>query len=236
MIGSSYSLRRKAMFCTYCGAQNPDTDAFCQQCGKQFDRRPGQETHSSSPPTPPTGTAIKQKKNRGYIIAVAGAVVALIAYHALPFVSYNTQFEPTTGILYNPVAVTAEGFDSSTQFSALLTLITLILLALLIFRSNPFGMKNTSSILQRRRAIYAMIGMSVLSILIYVREVISNNNSAIPFDRIDAGFWIYLLCLVTIIVGSIIALSSLSSSLQPQAHQEGEPPLTQLPPQSTIHR
>jgi hypothetical protein len=223
------------MFCTNCGAQNPDTTAFCQHCGRPMRARQVRQTHSSSPPSPPTGTAIKQQKNRGYIIAVAGAVVALIAYHALPFVSYNTLLEPTTGILYNPVAVPAEGFDSSTQFSALLTLITLILLALLIFRSNPFGMKNTSSILQRRRAIYVMIGMSVLSILIYVREVISN-NSAIPFDKIDAGFWIYLLGLGTIIVGCIIALSSLSSSLPPQAQREGEPPLTQSPPQSTTHR
>lgn len=227
------------MFCTNCGAQNPDTVAYCQHCGRPIQARQEYQNHSSSPTLHTGGSPIivtKEQKNRGYVIVIVGAVVALIAYHSLPFVSYNTQLEPTTSILYNLAAVTAEGFDFFTQFSALLTLITLILSALLIFRSNPFGMKTMSSILQRRRATYAMIGMSVLSILIYVREVVSNNNSAIPFDQIDAGFWIYLLGLLTINVGSIIALSSLTSSLQPQAQREGEPPPTQLPPQSTTHR
>src|SRR4249919_2982205 len=104
MIGSSYSSRRKAMFCTYCGAQNPDTVAFCQHCGRPVQTRREHQSHSSSPPSPPTGTAIKQRKNRGYVTVIVGAIVALIAYYALPFVSSYSQFDVNLGILYNPVA------------------------------------------------------------------------------------------------------------------------------------
>lgn len=153
--------------------------------------------------------------------------MALIAYYNLPFVSYDTEFSPLTGTLYNPVGVPANGFSPFIQFSALLTFITLVIATLLIFGNKSSATEKTQVVIQRRRAIYAMIGMSVLSILIYILTVISNNNSAVPFDSIDAGFWVYLLGLGTVIVGSIMALHKLSSPLMPP---------TQLPPQSTIHR
>ncbi len=41
----------KAMFCSQCSAQNIDTSTFCLRCGKRFERRPEQETRSSSPPS-----------------------------------------------------------------------------------------------------------------------------------------------------------------------------------------
>jgi len=192
------------------------------------------QTHSSSPPSPPAGTAIKQRKNRGYVIIIVGAVVALIAYHALPFVSSYTEFSPIAGTLFNPVATTAEEFGSFTHFSALLTFITLIIATILILTDKPSGTVKTPLVIQRRRrAINAMIGMSLLGILTYILSITSGGSS---FDNIEAGFWIYLLALGIVVIGSIMALRSLSSSLLPQAQREGEPPPAQLPPQSSIGR
>lgn len=226
------------MFCSQCGAQNLDTAVFCERCGKQFDRRLGQQTHFSSPPLSARTSfigKIKQQKNRGYAIAGVSAVVALFAFYFLPFMTYLSEFDPNILILYNPVAITAAEFDKYTQFSGLLTFITLILATLLIVRDKPFGMAKTPIVIQRRRAVYAMIGVSGLSILIYVFEVISNIYRG-PFDSINVGFWLYLLAMGAIIAGSIMALRTLSSSLPPQAQREGQPPPTQSPPQSSTHR
>lgn len=39
------------LFCSRCGTQNFYTAKFCIRCGKPFERRPEQETRSSSPPS-----------------------------------------------------------------------------------------------------------------------------------------------------------------------------------------
>jgi zinc ribbon protein len=219
------------MFCTQCGTQNLDTATSCQRCGKCFEKGQGHETGPSPSPTSASASfisAIKQRKNRGCVIAAVSAVVALIAFYTLPFMSYYSEFEPYTGTPYDLVAATAAEFDQLTQFSGLLTLITLILLALLIFRDNPFGMVKPSIVVQRRRASYAMIGMSGLSILIYVLELTGNVYRG-PFDRVDVGFWLYLLGIGAVIIGSIVALGILSLSLPPQVQREGQPPPTRSP-------
>lgn len=225
------------MYCTYCGAQNPDTVAYCQHCGRTMPARQEPQTHAPPPPLP-TGASFasetKQRKNRGFIIAAAGAVVALIAYQALPFVSSYTEFSPIVGTLYDPVSSTAEEFGSFTHFSALLTFITLIVATFLILTDKPSGKaKSPLEIQRRRQAINAMIGMSILGILTYILTITSRGSS---FDSIDAGFWIYLLGLGIVIAGSIMALRTLSSSLSKRAKAEGEQPPNQLPPQSTTGR
>jgi hypothetical protein len=169
------------------------------------------QTYASAPPSEENAPVPKQKKNRGYVIAGVGAGVALYAFYRLPFVAYYTSIDPNSFTQYNPVSVTANGFDRLTQFSVVLTFITLILAALLIFSNTPSGANKTSSVRQRQRTVYAMIGMSVLSILIYVYEVISNSNNAVPFDHIETGFWIYLLAIGTVIIGSLAALFTLRS-------------------------
>ena len=165
-------------------------------------------------------------------MAVVGAVVALIAFYNLPFVSSYTEFSPIAGTLYNPVASTAEEFGSFTHFSALLTFITLIVATVLILTDKPSGTAKTPLVIQRRRrAINAMIGLSMLGILTYILTITSGRSS---FDSIDTGFWIYVLGLGIVIIGSFTALHSLSRSLPPQSQQERELPPTQLPPQSTV--
>jgi hypothetical protein len=80
-----------------------------------------------------------------------------------------------------------------------------------------------------------MIGMSVLSILIQMYEAIdlyNFNASLYGFGRggsLDIGFWLYLLAMGVIIAGSIMGLRMLSSSLPPQAQQEGQMPPAQSP-------
>lgn len=199
------------MICKYCGTQNPDTVAFCQQCGRGVEMRNEHQIYASAPPSQASTPVTRQKKNRGYVIAGVGAIVALYAFYKLPFVAYYTSIDLNTYTPYNPTSVTANGFDRLTQFSVVLTIITLILAALLIFSNNPSGANKTSSVRQRRRTIYAMIGMSVLSILIYAYEVISNSSKVVPFDLIETGFWVYLLGIGTVIIGSLVALFALRS-------------------------
>lgn len=217
------------MFCSQCGTQNLDTAAFCEHCGRPMQMRQQYQPHPSFSSSQQTSATIQQRKNRGYVIAIVGAVVALAAYYALPFVSYDTEYSPIAETFYNPVSVTADGFSSLTQFSALLTLITLILAMLLIFRNKPFGASKTPFLDQKRRATYAMIGMSMLGILAYIFTII---DVVSPFDFIKVGFWVYLLGMGTVIVGSIMALRKLSSPLSSQIQQKGGQPPTMLPPQS----
>jgi hypothetical protein len=112
-----------------------------------------------------------------------------------------------------------------------------MLAALLIFRKSPFGMAKTPIATQVRQGIYTMIGMSGLSILIQVYEAIDlyKFNASLyglePDSILDIGFWLYLLAMGVIIVGSIMALRMLSSSLPPQAQREGQLPPTQSPRQ-----
>jgi RsiW-degrading membrane proteinase PrsW (M82 family) len=169
------------------------------------------QTYASTPPSEASAPVTKQQKNSGYVIAGVGAGVALYAFYSLPFVAYYTSIDPNSFTPYNPQSVTANGFDQPTQFSMVLTIITLILAALLFFSNNPSGANKTSSVRQRRRTVYAMIGMSVLSILIYVYEVIRNSSNVVPFDRIETGFWVYLLGIGTVIIGSLVALFRLRS-------------------------
>jgi hypothetical protein len=144
------------------------------------------------------------------------------------------DFSPIAGTLYNPVATTAEEFDSFTHFSALLTFITLIVATLQILTDKPSGTAKTPQVIQRRRwAINAMIGMSMLGILTYILAITSGGSS---FDSAEVGFWIYLLGLGIVIIGSIMALSKLSISLPTQAQRGEDPPPNQLPPQSTTDR
>lgn len=223
------------MYCNQCGTQNPDTAMFCLRCGRPIETRRGAGLHPPSS-QPPRRIAfintIKQQKNRGYVIAIVGAVLALFAFSFLPFATYlipDGDFE--LGIIwYNATSLSAANFDQFTQLSGMLTFITLLLAVLLTFRTNPFGMAKTSIDMQRRRTMYAMLGMSGLSILIYLGEVINNSISYVGFSSVGLGFWLYLLGVGIVIIGSIVALRTRSSSLPPQAQREWQPPPTQLPP------
>jgi hypothetical protein len=60
--------------------------------------------------------------------------------------------------------------------------------------------------------------------LMYILVVLSNNNSVTPFDRVEVGYWIYLLVLGIVIVGSMMVLRTLSTSFPPQAQREVQQP------------
>ncbi len=111
---------------------------------------------------------LKLQKNRGYVIAGMGVIVAFIAFF-LPYVS-------------TPVAALSLSGSQVTQFQGLLWLELLVAIAaivvaaLLIYRSNPFGMATTPVEKQIRWGIYGLIGAGALGVLMQIIFAIGLNS------------------------------------------------------------
>src|SRR5579859_6260284 len=95
-IVTSCSSGRFTMFCNYCGAHNLDTTSVCQRCGKQIGIR--RDEQAPPPPPPPSlpvrqtfTSVVSQRKNRGYVIAGSGALLALFAFFFLPYSATYTE-------------------------------------------------------------------------------------------------------------------------------------------------
>lgn len=83
---------------------------------------------------------IKQQKNRGYVIAGAGAAVALFAFYFLP---YSATYTDTFG--HETLTASNSGLGHGLLWlELLLALAALVVAARLVFGSNPFGMTTTS--------------------------------------------------------------------------------------------
>lgn len=216
------------MFCNHCGAQNLDTAVFCQQCGKQCDRRLGQQTHFSSPSFS-ARTAfigkIKEQKNRGYVVAGAGAAVALFAFYFLPYsATYSDMFGHET------LTASNSGLGHGLLWlELLLALAALVVAARLMFGSNPFG-TTTSLATQTRWGVRTLISSGILSILI---QLVITLMTKIEFQsgpdigfylNFDMGYWVYMLAMAVVLVGGVIAQRTLVSSLPPQPQRWQQPP------------
>ena len=59
------------MFCGECGAQNPDTNQFCNNCGKPL-KKPGAAAQPPPPPPPVTPGAPQPAASPSYYIPPAG--------------------------------------------------------------------------------------------------------------------------------------------------------------------
>jgi hypothetical protein len=172
---------------------------------------------------------LKLQKNRGYVIAGIGGIVAFIAFF-LPYVS-------------TPVAALSLSGSQVTQFQGLLWLELLVAIAaivvaaLLIYRSNPFGMATTPVEKQIRWGIYGLIGAGALGVLMQIIFAIGLNSISFMGVSITSvgvglgfGYWLYFLAVVAIGVGGIYAMRMGAATAQPWMYNSQS---TQYPPYSS---
>ncbi|HZS76843.1 MAG TPA: hypothetical protein VFA41_09540 [Ktedonobacteraceae bacterium] len=172
---------------------------------------------------------LKLQKNRGYVIAGMGGIVAFIAFF-LPYVS-------------TPVAALSLSGSQVTQFQGLLWLELLVAIAaivvaaLLIYRSNPFGMATTPVEKQIRWGIYGLIGAGALGVLMQIIFAIGLNSISFMGVSITSvgvglgfGYWLYFLAVVAVGVGGIYAMRIGAATAQPWMYNSQS---TQYPPYSS---
>lgn len=181
---------------------------------------------------------LSQQKNRGYLVAGIGAIVALFAFLFLPYISYSVG--PFGGSISGTQIAGSQGLA---WLEALLPLAAIILAALLVFRSNPFGMTKTPIAVQIRWGVYSLLGTGALSLLIHFVLALNANGSiqAVTGNPLlgslisvgfGLGYWLYLLAAIAIIVGAVLTLrmpisvfvASQMESLQQEPQSQRWPP------------
>lgn len=176
---------------------------------------------------------LKQEKNRGYLIAGIGGIIGFIAF-LLPYVSVS--------VLGYGASISGASAAGWLWFEAIAAIVAIAVPALLIYRSNPFGMATTPVEKQIRWGIYAIIGAGVFGLLIHILFAIDVNN--ISYNGVSLGsfvsvglsfgFWLYLLCALAIIVGGVFAMRAAkpaAATVPPQVQNwQYPPPSTQYPP------
>jgi hypothetical protein len=145
---------------------------------------------------------LKEEKNRGYVIAGIGGIVAFIAFF-LPYVSasglgYGTSWSGSTmgGGLY---------------FELLASLVAVAIALVLIYSKNVFGLTNMPPDKQVRYGIFTLVGAGAVGLLAELILAV-NHNSINGIDLtvyalgLSIGWWLYLLSAIAIIVGGVMAL------------------------------
>ena len=181
---------------------------------------------------------LRQEKNRGYLVAGIGAIVALFAFLFLPYISYSVG--PFGGSIGGTQIAGSQGL---VWLEALLPLAAIVLTALLVYRSNPFGMTTTPIATQIRWGVYSVLGVGALSLLVHIILALNANGSiqavtGSPFlgSLVSVGFglgyWLYLLSAIAIIVGAVLTLRmpmAIFESSQLESSQQ-EPQSSRWPP------
>lgn len=185
---------------------------------------------------------LAQQKNRGYLVAGISAIVALLAFLFLPYISYSVG--PFGGSISGTQIADSQGLA---WFEALLPLAAIILAALLVYRNNPFGMTTTPITTQIRWGVYSLLGVGALSLLVHIILAFNANGSlqavtgnpllgSIISVGYSLGYWLYLLAAVAIIVGAVLTLRMPISSFEArQVESWQEKPQSQWwPPSSPL--
>lgn len=158
-----------------------------------------------------TLTSLTSDKNRGYFIAGIGAFVALFAFLYLPFISVSSTGSSST---YPMTTTLTAHYQGGIWFEGILALALLVLTCLLLFRTNPFGSSRTPVVNQIRGGIYGLGGGGIFCILVQFIislsvgssfQSASGSTSSTVSAGYDYGSWLYLLGMIAVIVGSIIA-------------------------------
>ncbi len=178
---------------------------------------------------------LKQEKNRGYVIAGIGGTIGFIAF-LLPYVSVS--------VLGYGASISGASAAGWLWFEAIAAIVAIAVPALLIYRSNPFGMATTPIEKQIRWGIYTIIGAGVFGLLIHILFAVDVNNisyngvslGSLVSVGLSFGYWLYLLCALAIIVGGVFAMRAAkpaAATVPPQVQTwQYPPPSTQYPPQA----
>lgn len=151
--------------------------------------------------------AIKQEKNRGYVIAGGAAIIAFIAFF-LPYVSVSSAFG-------NGSANGASG-GSWLWLEFLTTLVVIGITAVFVFRTTPPSLSSTMPVdKQIKIAKYVLLGSSVLALLVHLLFLLGFSSYTASYTSegysglgisLGFGFWLFFLAVIGMIVGSAMAL------------------------------
>jgi hypothetical protein len=147
---------------------------------------------------------LKEERNRGYVIAGIGGIVAFIAFF-LPYVS-GSVFTGGYGISWSGSTI-----GGGLYFELLAALAAIGIALVLIYSKNVFGLTNMSPDRQIRAGIFTMIGAGIVGVLCELILAINHNNIngvdlTIYAAGLSIGWWLYLLSAIAIIVGAVMAL------------------------------
>jgi hypothetical protein len=178
----------------------------------------------------------------GHFIAAGGMVLALISFFLIPFMTMTltvpnlNPLAPQSSTVQSSSetfsALQSASFQGFVWLDALLAAGILLLALLLAFSHNPFGTSRIPLNKQIQWGIYAIIGASVLSLLVqfFVMRTVpgsfvsmytfssNSQNSAIQTFENEtsmsyaAGSWIYLVGMLAAIGGAIYAFMSTRST------------------------
>jgi hypothetical protein len=149
---------------------------------------------------------LKEERNRGYVVAGIGGVVAFIAF----FLPYVTATDVTTG---NGISWSGSTIGGGLYFELLAAMLVIAVVLVLIYSKNVFGLTNMPPDKQIRAGILTMIGAGILGGLCEL-ILAANHNTIAGYDLtmtiyavgLSIGWWLYLLSMIAIIVGSVMAL------------------------------
>ena len=135
-----------------------------------------------------------QNKSVGFIIALVGGGVALLAFFALPFVAYG------------PVSATAVQLTGYTG-GQVIWVLAVFAVAILVIAALP--LQSSVQLGAKKVAAGILMGMTAVILLqvIIAFFILSGQSS---FSGVSAasvlsiGFWVYLLALVAVLIGGII--------------------------------
>ena len=168
-----------------------------------------------------------QKQKYGHLIVAGGALIALIGFFFLPYVTMSSKAATSSSapplILSAIQAAAIEGFI---WLDALLAVGILLLALQLAYSRNPFGMSQMALAKQVQRGIYIIIGVGVVSLLLqyilmttipgqYVGMVSSNTpgfsseiNSFVADVAMsyNTGSWFFLVGMLAVIGGGVYVL------------------------------
>ncbi|HVB23970.1 MAG TPA: hypothetical protein VNG51_18685 [Ktedonobacteraceae bacterium] len=168
------------------------------------------------------------EKNRGYLIAGIGAIVALFAFMFLPFISV-ASVSGGQATLLNVSDITQEQISIWMEFLAAVTAITIV--ALITFRPVPFSMlKTTAPIeIQIQWGNYLLILAGIFGVITPLIATFTlaslTNYSPVTSVSLASGSWLSLLGMVAVVIGGVLALRTINKVPQ---HIAGM--YTQYPP------
>ncbi|HEY6543218.1 MAG TPA: hypothetical protein VIZ18_19905, partial [Ktedonobacteraceae bacterium] len=147
---------------------------------------------------------LKEEKNRGYVIAGIGGIVAFIAFF-LPYIS-------ATGAAY-PSGISWSGstLGGGLYFELLASLVAITIPLVLIYRHNAFGLTSMPVEKQIRYGIYTLLGAGAVGLLCELILAVSHNTID-GFDLtgydvgLGIGWWLYLFSAIAIVVGGVMAV------------------------------
>ncbi|GHO44892.1 hypothetical protein [Ktedonospora formicarum] len=112
--------------------------------------------------------ALKERKNRYFILSAGGALVAFLSFLLFAFANLDLK-AAEDGVVFNmslPINATLLSAQSGAIWlSELLALAAIIVCGLIIYRTHPFG-RQIPEDTQIKWALYGLIGAGVLALLI----------------------------------------------------------------------